>query len=179
MFMKIIRQIDGLNTMLAVLGAIAILFIDFNIVEGILLVIASLLLLLSKYRPLRSVIFFSYVSSIAFLGNLFLRTTEETNNSTIWLPSSITTVIIFAIVIAAIASLSRFGTTTLSFIWLALHLLIFISSLQMGHFIQSFWSFNSQFLAIHQYYPFLIMSMLIGVFLEKFQLEMIREYRNR
>jgi hypothetical protein len=179
MFINIIRQIDGLNTLLAVLGAMALIFVDLNILEAILLVVTSLLLLLSKYRPHRSVIFFSYLSSIVFLGNLFLKTTEDAGKSTIWLPSSIFTLVIFAIVIAAIASLSRFGTTTLSIVWLTMHLLIFVSSLQLGNFIQSFWSFNSQLLAIHQYYPFLIMSMLIGVFLEKFQLEMIREYRNR
>ncbi|WP_163099074.1 hypothetical protein [Peribacillus alkalitolerans] len=179
MFMNIIRQIDGLNIILAVLGAIALIFVDMNILEGILLVISSLLLFLSKYRPQRSVIFFSYLSSILFLGNLFLKTTEETSRSSIWLPSNITTLALFTAIIAAIAALSRFGTTTLSIVWLTTHILIFISSLQIGSFIDSFWSYNSLFLAIHRYYPFLIMSMLIGVFLEKFQLEMIREYRNR
>lgn len=182
LYLSIIRKIDLFNILFALFGAMALWIYEGAWLELSVMLTSTLLLLISKYKYNRPIIFFAYFFSTLFFAILFAKTSEEFSVKFSLIPSSIYGLIGITILIGLVAAAARFGTSTLSLVWLTLHLLVFFATLQMSQytsFFKAFWSSNAQMIAVQEYYPFIVMGMLIGVFLEKFQMELMRDYKNR
>ncbi|MEH6944282.1 hypothetical protein [Bacillus sp. JJ722] len=180
MYNSIIRKLDILNILLAVIAVIALILNSHAYITATILLIATLTLFVTKYKFNKAFIFLTYTCSFIIFGLLFAKAAKEIFFHSIIVPSNIAVVIILAIIIGAVATFANFGSNTLSIIWFCLHILMLISSIQIDFhsFFQSIWSNEAQIYTIREFYPFLIASMLIGAFLEKFQVEIKRDRHN-
>lgn len=180
MYNAIIQKLDILNIFLAVIAVIALILNSHAYLEAFILLIATLTLFATKYKCNRTFIFLSYTCSFIIFGLLFAKAAKEILFHSIIVPSNVAVVIIIAVIIGAITAYAKFGSNTLSIVWFCLHILMLISSIQIDFhsFLQSIWSNEAQIFTIREFYPFLIASMLIGAFLEKYQMEIKRDRHN-
>ncbi|WP_042350671.1 hypothetical protein [Bacillus massiliigorillae] len=180
MYNAIIQKLDILNLILALIGMIALILNNHAYVTAIILILATLTLVSTKYKFNRALIFTTYTCSFIIFGLLFSKAAKEVFFHSFLMPSNIAIIILVAVIIGGIAAFAKFGSNTLSIVWFCLHILILISSIQVDlhSFLGSIWSNEAQVFTIREFYPFLIASMLIGVFLEKYQVEIKRDRRN-
>ncbi|MGM9926098.1 MAG: hypothetical protein ACI35R_17775 [Bacillus sp. (in: firmicutes)] len=181
MYNIVIQKFDMLNAVLALIAVIALILNSHAYVAALILMIATIALIAAKYKYHKALIFIAYACSIGLFGILFEKSAEEFFQGSLSSLSDIGIILGAAIVIGAIAAFRRFGTNTLSIVWFCLHILILLASTQiMGSdsFLRSLWSDEAQIYTIRSYYPFLLASMLVGVFLEKYQFEIKRERQN-
>ena len=88
----------------------------------------------------------------------------------------------FAIVISFVAAIIGFGTNTLTILWLSLQGIVLYETLiqfPTNQFFQHFWSAPIIDAAIRDDFPILLMVIWIGLFLDKYQRELQREYLSR
>lgn len=182
MYSTIIQKIDILNIVFAILATATLIMNEFAFLEALLIIASTVTLFITKHRYNKVFIFLTYTCSVFFFGLLFSRAADSFLLNSMTIPTNIAIVLLVAVIIGGISAFANFGSNTLSVVWLTLHLLMFVASVQMSthiSFISALWSNNAQLYTIREYYPFLIAGMLIGVFLEKYQVEMKKDHRNR
>ncbi|MBA9026819.1 hypothetical protein [Peribacillus huizhouensis] len=182
MFHKFIRLLDIIALFFSIIAVYAIFNSgSMNIVNILFIVISPTLLLLSKFKGSRTLLFFAYVcSSIFFLSvlyNGFFRQDDFFHSGLLAVGISL-----LAIVFSIFAAVIGFGTSTLTIVWLTLHGLVVYEALQLaglGGFLDTFWSQKAIETAISNDYAFLLMFVWIGLFLDKYEKAIVREYISR
>ncbi len=180
MYNTIIRKIDIINLVFSIVATVALLVNEHALFEAIIIIVATLTLVATKYRFNKLFIFVTYSFSILLLGIIFTNTAGQFLFENISILTNIYFVIAVAIIIGGIAAFTTLGTNALSMVWLVFHLFMFVSAIQMTNhvpFIKALWSSNAQLYTIREYYPFIIAGFLIGMFLEKYQ-KAIKHDRN-
>lgn len=181
MYSFLIQKMDMFNVFLALLATIALICNEQAYLQALLIIGSAVTLIATKYKFNRAIIFLTYACSIFYFGLFFTKITDIVPLQSIMLPSNVGYILILAITIGTIASYANFGSNTLSVVWLTLHLFILISTFQLSNqtsFFAAYWSEISQLYTIQTYYPFLLAGLLIGIYLEKYQVEIKRERRN-
>lgn len=177
MYNTIIKNIDILNVVFAIVATVALLMNDADILQACIILVATITLLATKYQFNRVFIFLTYTSSTFFFAFLYAKTVTDYTENT----QHLIIVIAVSLLVGIIGATLKLGSNTLSFVWITMHILIFITAFQMtSHtvFIKALWSSNTQFYTISQYYPYLLAGFLIGVFLEKYQVAIKKDRRD-
>ena len=143
---------------------------------GILLLAAGILLIISKLYGTPLIFFLTYSIHIFLIGILVFELL-----SIEWLSINLYLFLaLIAILISLITIIIRSNTSTLTLFWLALHSLILIYGfIGEGSFWSTVWSPESIQTIFQTLYSVLIAFFLIGIFLDRFQTELKREYRDR
>ena len=181
MYSTIIQKIDIINIVFAILATVTLIWNENAYVEALILIIATLALVASKYRFNSLLIFLTYSCSILFLGIIFSKSTEEMVLSGVTVPTNLIWIILIAVIAGAVATFFKLGTSSLTVLLTAFHILMFVSAIQLSDnipFVQALWSSNAQLYTVRTFYPILIACLLLGVFLEKYQNEMKKDRRN-
>lgn len=181
MYTTIIQKLDIMNLVFGILAVITLTWNENAYVEALIILVATLALVASKYRFHRLLIFLTYNCSILFLGIIFSKSTEEVVINGLKMPSNFLWIAIIAILVGAAAAFFRLGTNSMTVVLITFHILMFISAIQLSNsipFIKALWSSNAQLYTVHSYYPILMASLLLGVFLEKYQVEIKKDRRN-
>lgn len=176
MYNTIIKNIDIVNVVFAIVATVMLLINENAYLLSCTILVTTFALLVTKYRFNRLFTFLTYAGSAFFFAYLY----GETITNVATASNYLLIIIAIASVIGLIASFVKLGSSTLSFVWLIMHLLVFITAFQMTNhtsFLQAFWSNNAQLYTISQYYPYLLAGFLIGVFLEKYQVAIKRDRR--
>ena len=181
MYTTIIQKLDIMNIVFAVLATVTLIWNENTYIEAAIIMVATLALLASKYRFHRLLIFLTYSCSILFLGIILSKSTEEVVINGLKMPSNLFWVVIIAVIVGAAAAFFRLGTNSMTVVLITFHILMFVSAIRLSDsvpFIKALWSSNAQLYTVHSYYPILIASLLLGIFLEKYQVEMKKDRRN-
>lgn len=177
MYNTIIKNIDILNVVFAIVATVMLLINENAYLLSCIILVTTFALFATKYTFSRLFIFLTYTGSTFFFAYLY----GETMTSIVTASNYLLIIIVIAVVVGLIASFIKLGSNTLSFVWLIMHILVFITAFQMTNhtsFLQAFWSNNAQLYTISQYYPYLLAGFLIGVFLEKYQAAIQRDRRD-
>lgn len=176
MFNYIMKRIDYVNMTGFLAGSFILIIIQADFLLGILLLAAGILLLLSKMNGSMPMYILTYTIHFFLIG-LFIYTLFRNNDFTLGEYALLGAI---ALAVAIMAVIVRTSTGTLTLFWLALHSLIIIQAfISPGSFMANFWSIHSVQQVFHSFYPVLIAFFLIGVFFDRFQTELKREYRNK
>ncbi|WP_462405832.1 hypothetical protein [Gracilibacillus sp. Marseille-QA3620] len=176
MFNYIMKRIDYVNMAGFLVGGFILLIMRADYLLGILLLIAGILLLLSKMNGSMPLYILTYFVHFFLIG-LFIYSLFMNNAYTLGEYALIGAA---ALAVAVMALIVRTSTGTLTLFWLALHSLIIIQAfISPGSFMTELWSTQSVQQVFHTFYPLLIAFFLIGVFFDRFQTELKREYRNK
>lgn len=181
MYTTIIHKLDIANLVFGILAVVTLIWNENAYVEALIIITATLALVASKYRFHRLLIFLTYSCSILFLGIIFSKSTEDVVINGLKMPSNLIWIIAIAIIVGGVCAFFKLGTNSMTALLIAFHILMFISAIKMSaniSFIKALWSSNAQLYTVHTYYPILIASLLLGIFLEKYQIEMKKDRRN-
>ncbi|MGN1385867.1 MAG: hypothetical protein ACI4XS_04615 [Bacillus sp. (in: firmicutes)] len=181
MYTTIIQKLDITNLVFGILAVITLIWNENAYVEALIILVATLALVASKYRFHRLLIFLTYSCSILFLGIIFSKSTEDVVINGMKMPSNLIWITIIAVLVGAVCAFFKLGTNSMTAVLITFHILMFISAIKMSTsvpFIKALWSSNAQLYTVHTYYPILIASLLLGVFLEKYQIEIKKDRRN-
>ena len=182
MFQNILRFLDIVAIILSVLAGYALWIEGSNILNILLIVLSPILLLLAKYHGNRILLFIAYVTTTIYFTAIIY---NGLSNSPIGFFQSNWGVLlfgIFAIIISLVAAVIGFGTNTLTILWLSLQGIVLYETLRqfpMNQFFEHFWSAPIIEAVIRGDFPILLMAIWIGLFLDKYQRELQREYLSR
>lgn len=176
MFTDWLNKINYANMVGFIFGSIMMFFAWGAPFIGVLLLIAGVLLILSKHNGTPFIFFMTYAFHLYLIG-LFIFELLSIH----WLSISPYLFMAFlAVFISLIALIIRSNTSTLTLFWFVLHILIlaygFFSG---GTFWSSVWSPESIHAVFKTFYSVLIAFFLVGIFLDRFQTELKREYQDR
>jgi hypothetical protein len=176
MFTDWLYKLNYVNMIGFIFGSLMMFFIWDAPLMGVLLLVAGVLLIISKLNGRPLIYFMTYLVHLYLIGLLIFELL-----SIEWLSiSPYLFVICLAAMISLIAVIIRSNTSTLTLFWLALHILIlaygFVGG---GTYWATVWSPESVQAVFKTFYSILIAFFLIGVFLDRFQNELKREYRDR
>lgn len=175
MFLAWLQKVDIFNMIGFLFGGI-MLVIHGHLLIAILLLLSGGLLLLSKQIRTPWMVFITYFINLLLIGTL-LKGIFPVNQYTDYPYLFIG---IAAAMIAVITLIIRSGTGTLSLFWLAFHILIITeASILPGSFLANAWSMKTIEAMIRSFFSILIMFFLIGVFFDRYQTEIKREYQDR
>ena len=176
MFNDIMKRIDYANMIGFLAGGLILLLVRAEYLIGFLVLAAGVLLIWSKVNRATIIYLVTYFIHLFFAGIIIYG--HFINNEQTW--SNYAFIGIAALAIAVMAFLVRTNTGTLSLFWLSLHILLIIQAfITPGSFMSDYWSINSIQQVFHSFYPLLIAVFLIGLFLDRFQTEIKREYSNK
>ncbi len=171
MYTSIIKNCDILNVVFALIATVMLLINEQAILLSAIILLTTFALLATKYKFNRLLIFVTYFGSALFFISLYGKTITTI---------SFGVMVALSAVIGIIAVSLKLGSNTLSFVWVIMHILVFITAFQMTNytsFLSALWSNNAQLYTISQYYPYLLAGFLIGVFFEKYQMALKRDRR--
>ncbi|WP_455663377.1 hypothetical protein [Pradoshia sp.] len=176
MFIYIMKRIDYINLIGFLVGSLILLIMRAEYLIGILLLAGGILLILSKINGSLMMYFLTYFVHLFLIGTIIY--SLLLHNERIW--SQYVFIGVSSLAIAVMAVLVRTSTGTLSLFWLCLHILIIIqAAISHVSFMSAYWSISSLEQVFHSFYPLLIASFLIGIFFDRFQTELKREYSNK
>ena len=176
MFNYIMKRIDYVNLIGFIAGSLILLFLRAEYLIGILLLAAGALLIASKMNGTLMMHLLTYFVHLFLIGIILYGLVVPAEQ--LW--SDYGLIAMIALAIAVMAVLVRTSTGALSLFWLSLHILIIIQAfIGQGLFLSIYWSIPSIQQAFYSFYPLLIASFLIGVFFDRFQTELKREYTNK
>ncbi|WP_050616374.1 hypothetical protein [Bacillus testis] len=180
MYSDMIKKIDIIICIAAAASVIALWLNTHAFIESIIIIIATVTLVASKSVFNRTLIFVAYAFSSLLLGLLFSMLAETITFNSFMLPSNYLSVVLLALLIGLIAAYARLESSILSVVWFTLYVLMIIASAMLKDisFLHAFWSKDAQLYMMQKFYPFLLASMLIGVFMEKYQIAMKRDRRS-
>ncbi|MFS0780149.1 hypothetical protein [Bacillus sp. 1P06AnD] len=180
MYSSIIQKIDIINCIFAVVSIFALIWNTNSYIEAVMIIVATITLIATKSAFNRTLIFITYAFSALIFGLLFSMLAETTTFNSFMLPSNYLSVAVLALIIGIIAAYARLESSILTLVWFTLYALMIISSFIMKDipFLQALWSREAQLYMMQKFYPFLLASMFIGVFLEKYQVAMKRDHRS-
>ncbi|MBM7690991.1 hypothetical protein JOC77_000394 [Peribacillus deserti] len=182
MYLKGLRILDMINIVFGLFTAL-LLFVYHSIwIDGLLIAASVILLWKTKFNNRKLLLFSAYFISSWYLASLLtspvlLETihVRELHMHPLWIP-------VIALLIGLIAASFRFGTSTLTFIWFSLFILVSIEAIFQGGtgagMLHRFWTASLLAETIHRFFPFLIAAACIGIFLEKFQNALVIDYIN-
>ncbi|PLT29046.1 hypothetical protein [Peribacillus deserti] len=178
MYLKGLRVLDSINILFSLFTAL-VLFIYHSIwLDGLLIAASAFLLWKTKYNNRKWLLFLAYFISSWYLASMLtspivLETVhiQELHLHPLWIP-------VIALGIGIIAASFRFGTSTLTFIWFSLFIVVTIAAVYQGGsgLLHRYWTASLLAETIHRFYPLLIAAACIGVFLEKFQKALVIDY---
>ena len=176
MFTDWLYKINYINMIGFIFGSLMMFFVWDSPFMGVLLLVAGALLIISKLYGTPSIFFMTYWIHIYLIGLLIFELL-----SIEWLSISPYFFVAFiAALISIITIVIRSNTSTLTLFWFALHILIIVYGFMEGTtFWSSVWSPETVQSVFKTFYSVLIAFFLIGVFLDRFQTELKREYRDR
>lgn len=176
MFTDWLYKVNYINMFGFIFGSLMMFFVWNAPLMGALLLAAGILLIISKLNGRPFIYFMTYLVHLCLIGLLIFELL-----SIEWLSiSPYLLVVCIAALISLIAVIIRSNTSTLSLFWLALHILILAYGfIGEGTFWATVWSPGSVQAVFKTFYSILIAFFLIGVFLDRFQNELKREYRDR
>ena len=176
MFTDWLYKMNYANMIGFLFGSLMMFFIWDSPLMGVLLIAAGVLLIFSKLYGTPSIFFTTYLVHLYLIGLLIFELL-----SIEWLSISPYLLLAFiAALISIITVIIRSNTSTLTLFWFALHILIIVYGfVEGGTFWSSVWSPESVQAVFKTFYSILIAFFLIGVFLDRFQTELKREYRDR
>lgn len=179
MFQNILRFLDILAIILSVIAGYALWIEGSNTLNILLIVLSPVLLLIAKYQGNRILLFIAYVTTSIYFTAIIYNGLSNSRidffqaNFHVLLLSSI------AIFISVVAAVIGFGTNTLTILWLSLQGIVLyetFSQFPTNQFFEHFWSAHIIDTAIRDDYPVLLMVIWIGLFLDKYQRELQRDY---
>lgn len=176
MFTNIMKRIDYVNLIGFIAGSLVLLFMRAEYLIGVLVLAAGLLLISSKINGSLMMYFLTYFVHLYLIGiiiyGLFIDHVHMWNDYAF--------IGVSALAVSVMAVLVRTSTGTLSLFWMTLHILIIIQAfIGQGSFLSAYWSIPTVQHVFHSFYPLLIAFFLIGVFFDRFQTELKREYSNK
>lgn len=182
MFQNILRFLDILAIILSVLAGYALWIEGSNTLSILLIILSPILLLFAKYQGNRVFLFIAYVTTTIYFTAILYN--GLTNSQTSFFQSGFGVLLfgIFAILISLVVAVIGFGTNTLTILWLSLQGTVLYETLRQfptNQFFEHFWSEQIIVNVVRGDYPILLMAMWIGLFLDKYQRELEREYLSR
>ena len=182
MFQNILRFLDIVAIILSVLAGYALWIEGSSTINILLIILSPILLLLAKYHGNRILLFIAYVTTTIYFTAIIYN--GLSNSSTEFFQSNFGVLLfgIFAIIISLVVAVIGFGTNTLTILWLTLQGIVFyetLSQFPMNQFFTHFWSAPIIDAVIRDDFPILLMAIWIGLFLDKYQRELQREYLSR
>lgn len=182
MFQNILRFLDVLAIILSAIAGYALWKSDGTVLPIILIILSPILLLLAKFQGNRILLFIAYITTTIYFTAIIYN--GLSNSPTDFFHSHLHVLLlgIIAIVISIVAAVIGFGTNTLTILWLALQGIIMyetFSQFPANLFLTHFWTISTVHAAIREDFPILLMVIWIGLFLDKYQRELEREYLSR
>lgn len=180
MFKSILRILDLLTILFSAVAGYSLWTGGSNLISVLLIILSPLLLLLAKYHGNRYLLFAAYITTTVYFTAIIYN--GLSNSSIDFFQSSFHVLLIgaVAVLLSIIAAVIGFGTNTLTILWLSLHGLVTFETIRMSSgFLSHFWSDPVVQTAIRNDYPFLLMVVWIGLFLDKYQSELTRDYLSR
>lgn len=182
MLANLLRLLDILVIFLALIAGYSLWVDESSLLSIILIVLSPALLLFSKYKRNRILLFIAYVTTTVYFTSIIYNGLSANSTEFFREDFSILSLGIFAIVISAVAAVVGFGTNTLTILWFTLQCIVLFETMMhypMQQFSQYFWSNPVMNDVIQNDYPILLMVVWIGLFLDKYQRELIRDYLSR
>ncbi|RID89551.1 hypothetical protein D1953_00075 [Peribacillus asahii] len=179
MIQNILRFLDFLAIILSGIASYALWTSGSNIVSMLLIVLSPILLLLAKYQGNRLLLFAAYVTTTVYFTAIIY---NGLSNSPIDFFQADFRILLFgliAVALSLIAAVIGFGTNTLTILWLSLQGIVLyetFSQFPANRFLEHFWSAPIIDAVVRDDYPILLMVIWIGLFLDKYQKELQREY---
>ena len=176
MFTDWLYKMNYLNMIGFMFGSFMMFFVWNSPLMGVLLIAAGLLLILSKLYGTPTIFFMTYWVHLYLIG-LFIFELLSIE----WLSiSPYFFMALLAALISIITIIIRSNTSTLTLFWFALHILIIVFGFVEGDtFLSSVWNPVAVQAIFKTFYSILIAFFLIGIFLDRFQTELKREYQDR
>ncbi|MDW7615302.1 hypothetical protein ABES08_04065 [Peribacillus simplex] len=180
MFKSILRILDLLTILFSAFAGYSLWTGGSNLISVLLIILSPLLLLLAKYHGNRYLLFAAYITTTVYFTAIIYN--GLSNSGIDFFQSNFHVLLIgaAAVLLSIIAAVIGFGTNTLTILWLSLHALVTFETIRMSSgFLSHFWSDPVLETAIRNDYPFLLMVVWIGLFLDKYQSELTRDYLSR
>ncbi|MEJ9228543.1 hypothetical protein LAV79_03320 [Peribacillus butanolivorans] len=180
MFKSILRILDLLTILFSAVAGYSLWTGGSNLMSVLLIILSPLLLLLAKYHGNRYILFAAYITTTIYFTAIIYN--GLSNSSIDFFQSSFHVLLLgaAAVLLSIIAAVIGFGTNTLTILWLSLHALVTFETIRMSSgFLSHFWSNPVVETAVRNDYPFLLMVVWIGLFLDKYQSELTRDYLSR
>lgn len=180
MFKSILRILDLLTILFSAVAGYSLWTGGSNFISVLLIILSPLLLLLAKYHGNRYLLFAAYITTTVYFTAIIYN--GLSNSGIDFFQSSFNVLLIgaAAALLSVIAAVIGFRTNTLTILWLSLHALVTFETIRMSSgFLSGFWSDPVVETAIRNDYPFLLMVVWIGLFLDKYQSELTRDYLSR
>ncbi|MGE7183783.1 hypothetical protein ACQKKK_07175 [Peribacillus sp. NPDC006672] len=180
MFKSILRILDLLTILFSAVAGYSLWTGGSNLISVLLIILSPLLLLLAKYHGNRYLLFAAYITTTVYFTAIIYN--GLSNSGIDFFQSNFHVLLIgaAAVLLSIIAAVIGFGTNTLTILWLSLHALVTFETIRMSSgFLSHFWSDPVVETAIRNDYPFLLMVVWIGLFLDKYQSELTRDYLSR
>jgi hypothetical protein len=182
MFKSILRILDILTILFSAVAGYSLWTGGSNLLSVLLIILSPLLLLLAKSHGNRYLLFSTYITTTIYFTAIIYN--GLSNSSLDFFQSSLHVLMIgiAAVLLSIIAAVIGFGTNTLTILWLSLHALVTFETIRLynaSDFLAHFWSTPVVEAAIRKDYPFLLMAIWIGLFLDKYQRELTRDYLSR
>jgi hypothetical protein len=182
MFQNILRFLDLLAIILSVLAGYSLWINGSNTLSILLIVLSPILLLIAKYQGNRILLFVAYVTTTIYFTAIIYN--GLSNSPTDFFQSNFSVLLfsIAAILVSFIVAIVGFGTNTLTILWLSIQGIVLyetLSQFPMNQFFEHFWTAPIIDAVMRDDYPILLMVIWIGLFLDKYQRELQREYLSR
>lgn len=182
MFQNILRLLDILAIILSCIAGYALWIEGSNTLSILLIVLSPTLLLIAKYQGNRILLFIAYVTTTIYFTAIIYN--GLSNSQIDFFQSSFHVLLlgIIAILVSFFVAVIGFGTNTLTILWLSLQGTVLYETLSQfpkNQFLAHFWSAPIIDAVVRDDYPILLMVIWIGLFLDKYQRELQREYLSR
>ncbi|MFE4809716.1 hypothetical protein ACFQ9Y_00900 [Peribacillus simplex] len=180
MFKSILRILDLLTILFSAVAGYSLWTGGSNLISVLLIILSPILLLLAKYHGNRYLLFAAYITTTVYFTAIIYN--GLSNSGTDFFQSNFHVLLIgaAAALLSVIAAVIGFGTNTLTILWLSLHALVTFETIRMSSgSLSDFWSDPVVQTAVRNDYPFLLMVVWIGLFLDKYQSELTRDYLSR
>ena len=182
MFQNILRFLDVLAILLSAIAGYALWTNGNNLLPIFLIVLSPILLLIAKFQGNRILLFITYITTTIYFTAIIYNGLSTSPTDFFHSHLSVLLLGIVAIIVSLIAAMIGFGTNTLTILWLALQGIVMyetFSQFPANQFLIHFWSTPTIHAAIREDFPILLMVIWIGLFLDKYQRELQREYLSR
>ncbi|MFJ7639406.1 hypothetical protein ACQKIC_13260 [Peribacillus sp. NPDC046944] len=182
MFKPILRILDILTILFSAVAGYSLWANGSNLISVLLIILSPLLLLLAKYHGNRYLLFTAYITTTIYFTAIIYNGLSDSSIDFFQSGISVLLLGLAAFLLSIIAAVIGFGTNTLTILWLALHALVSFETVTMNSasgFLSHFWTTPVVEAAIRNDFPFLLMIIWIGLFLDKYQRELTRDYLSR
>jgi hypothetical protein len=180
MVQTILRILDGVTVVLAIIAVYSLsTSTHMSIINSSLLLLSPLLLLIAKFKGNRLLLFLAYVSSTIFFTSILYNGIFLNREAFFYSGLTAVPISLVAVLFSILAAYIGFGTNTLTIVWLTLHALVAFETLQgspASTFFEHFWSPIYVESVIRDDYPILLMMIWLGLFLDKYQRALTRDY---